>query len=246
MHSPPDWFVAAAAKAGILSIETLHGAHSFFDKDSWPSEQKRSGQITGFVAVSEPLRRHYLRVNPEYPLDRIVTIPNGVDGQQISRGDRARARGSVCGRNSCSHRWRATSCKRTRLGLSTHLPIFSVRVAWLTPCILGKFDDSATDCPAPVKFICAGPALMYRRCWRRLMVLSSITSSKPDFHWRQWRRSAPACQLSLATSLVLTNRWGRADVEGSWLIIPLVIRTRWIGEAWARAVSFSVQSHSSG
>jgi hypothetical protein len=154
MHSPPDWFVAAAAKAGIPSIETLHGAHSFFDKDSWPSEQKRSGQITDFVAVSEPLRRHYLRANPEYPLDRIVTIPNGVDGQQISRGDRARARGSVCGRNSYSHRWRATSCKRTRLGLSTHLPmwhvptlrpIFSVRVAWLIPCILGKFDDSATD-----------------------------------------------------------------------------------------------------
>ena len=92
MHSPPDWFVAAAAEAGIPSIETLHGAHSFFDEDSWPREQLRSQQITGFVAVSEPLRRHYLRANPRYPPHRVVTIPNGVDDRHIGHRDRAQAR----------------------------------------------------------------------------------------------------------------------------------------------------------
>jgi glycosyltransferase involved in cell wall biosynthesis len=92
MHSPPDWFVAAAAEAGIPSIETIHGAHSFFDEGSWPREQLRSQQITGFIAVSEALRRHYLRANPIYPPHRVVTIPNGVDGRHIGHRDRAQAR----------------------------------------------------------------------------------------------------------------------------------------------------------
>jgi glycosyltransferase involved in cell wall biosynthesis len=92
MHSPPAWFVAAAAEAGIPSIETLHGAHSIFDRKSWPSEQLRSQQITGFVAVSELVRRQYLRANPGYPPDRIITIPNGVDDRHISHRDRAQAR----------------------------------------------------------------------------------------------------------------------------------------------------------
>jgi glycosyltransferase involved in cell wall biosynthesis len=92
MHGPPDWFVAAAAEAEIPSIETLHGAHSFFDKHSWPRQHLRSRQITGFVAVSEPLRRHYLRANPGYPPDRIITIPNGVDDQHINHRDRTQAR----------------------------------------------------------------------------------------------------------------------------------------------------------
>jgi glycosyltransferase involved in cell wall biosynthesis len=92
MHSPPNWFVAAAAEAGIPSIETLHGAHSFFDEDSWPTEQLRSQQITGFIAVSDALRRHYLRANPTYPPHRVVTIPNGVDDGHIGHRDRAQAR----------------------------------------------------------------------------------------------------------------------------------------------------------
>jgi glycosyltransferase involved in cell wall biosynthesis len=92
MHCPPDWLVAAAAEARIPTIETLHGMHSFFDRDTWPSEQLRSRQITGFVAVSELVRRQYLRANPEYLPERIVTIPNGVDSHHIIHRDRSEAR----------------------------------------------------------------------------------------------------------------------------------------------------------
>jgi glycosyltransferase involved in cell wall biosynthesis len=92
MHSPPDWLVAAAAELGIPTIETLQAASTFFDKNTWPREWMRSQQITGFVAVSELVRRQYLRANPSYPRDRITTIPNGVDDQHVALRDRAQVR----------------------------------------------------------------------------------------------------------------------------------------------------------
>jgi len=92
MHCPPDWLVAAAAEARIPTIETLHGAHSFLDRNTWPQEQLRSRQITGFVAVSELVRRQYLRANPGYPPDCVVTIPNGVDDHHVVVRDRSQAR----------------------------------------------------------------------------------------------------------------------------------------------------------
>jgi glycosyltransferase involved in cell wall biosynthesis len=92
MHNPPDWFVAAAATARVPTIETLHGAHNFLDKDIWPKERLRSRQITGFVAVSELVRRQYLIANPTYPSNRVFTIPNGVDDRHIVQRDRSQAR----------------------------------------------------------------------------------------------------------------------------------------------------------
>ena len=92
IHGAPDWFVAAAAAARIPIIETLHGAYLLFDRATWPRERLRSRQIAGFVAVSELVRRQYLRSNPGYPPDRVITIPNGVDGRHIGHRDRAQAR----------------------------------------------------------------------------------------------------------------------------------------------------------
>jgi glycosyltransferase involved in cell wall biosynthesis len=92
MHCPPDWLVAAAADARIPTIETLHGAHDLLEKDTWPREQLRSQQITGFVAVSELVRRQYLRANPGYSPECIVTIPNGVDDHHIIHRNRSQAR----------------------------------------------------------------------------------------------------------------------------------------------------------
>lgn len=92
MHGAPDWLVAQAAEANIPIIETLHGAHTFMNRETWSSEQLRSEKITGFVAVSELVRRQYMRANPRYPSDRIITIPNGVDDQHINFRDRTQAR----------------------------------------------------------------------------------------------------------------------------------------------------------
>jgi glycosyltransferase involved in cell wall biosynthesis len=92
IHGVPDWFVAAAAENGIPIVQCLHGAHSFFEPETWPRERLRSKQIDGFVAVSELVRRQYLRANPGYPPDRVITIPNGVDDQEIVHRDRTKAR----------------------------------------------------------------------------------------------------------------------------------------------------------
>ncbi len=90
VHGAPEWFVAAAAAARIPIIETLH--KSLFDRSNWPKERSRSRHVTGFVAVSELVRRQYLRSNPGYPSDRVITIPNGVDDRHIGHRDRAQAR----------------------------------------------------------------------------------------------------------------------------------------------------------
>jgi len=92
VHSAPEWFLIAAAAARIPMIETLHGASSLFERDTWPREQSRSRHIAKFVAVSELVRRQYLRSNPGYPPDRVVVIPNGVDHQHIGSRDRVQAR----------------------------------------------------------------------------------------------------------------------------------------------------------
>lgn len=92
MHDPPDWLVTAAAEARIPTIETLHGLHFLFDEDTWRGEQRRSQEITGFVAVSELVRRQYLKAVAGYPPERIVTIPCGVDNRHIISRDRSEAR----------------------------------------------------------------------------------------------------------------------------------------------------------
>jgi glycosyltransferase involved in cell wall biosynthesis len=92
IHGASDWLVTAAAAARIPIVETLHGADSLFDRGTWRRERFRSRHIAGFVAVSELVRRQYLRSNPGYPPDRVITIPNGVDGQHIGHRDRAQAR----------------------------------------------------------------------------------------------------------------------------------------------------------
>jgi glycosyltransferase involved in cell wall biosynthesis len=92
LHGSSDWVVTAAAEFGIPVVETLHGAHSFFDVESWAAERLRSRHVAAFVAVSELVRKQYLRANPDYPPERILTIPNGVAGFSTSSVSRADAR----------------------------------------------------------------------------------------------------------------------------------------------------------
>lgn len=94
-HGAPDAVVEAAAELGIPYVETLHGMHSLFDEAAWPREHRRSRLVTGFVAVSDLVRRQYLARNPGFPPERITTIPNGVDHLRIGRADRAGARSSL-------------------------------------------------------------------------------------------------------------------------------------------------------
>ena len=91
-HGAPKWMIEAASSAGVPIVETLHGAHSLFRRDSWSAERLRSRNIDGIVAVSQMVARQYRQAIPDYPVDRIAVIPNGIDEQYIVRSDRLQAR----------------------------------------------------------------------------------------------------------------------------------------------------------
>lgn len=90
-HDPPDWILEQARSAGIPIVETLHGNPTPISTD-WCREATRSTFITSFVAVSELVRRQYLKGNRSFPEDRIVAIPNGFNDTHRPSCDRAVAR----------------------------------------------------------------------------------------------------------------------------------------------------------
>lgn len=93
-HEAPDWVLDEARTTSVPYVEVLHGMHSLFDRD-WTAEAARGHNIAAIVAVSDLVRRQYLRGVPTFPSDRIVTIPNGVDDQRRTRHDRSAARAAL-------------------------------------------------------------------------------------------------------------------------------------------------------
>jgi glycosyltransferase involved in cell wall biosynthesis len=90
-HDPPDWILKQAGSAGIPIVETLHGLPTPIGTD-WSREAERSKFITFFVAVSELVKRQYLRGNPSFPEHAIVTIPNAFNDTHRPPCDRSIAR----------------------------------------------------------------------------------------------------------------------------------------------------------
>lgn len=91
-HGAPRWLLDAAVEVGVPWVETLHGMHHFLHPDTWAPEQLRAKHISVQIAVSELVRQQYLARVPDFPADRVVTIPNGVDAERIRSVDRAQAR----------------------------------------------------------------------------------------------------------------------------------------------------------
>jgi glycosyltransferase involved in cell wall biosynthesis len=86
-HHAPRWVLDVAEDLGVPYVENLHGMHDLFGAD-WRAEADRSRRIAAIVAVSELVRQQYLAGNPGFPLERAITIPNGVDRGSRPRGDR--------------------------------------------------------------------------------------------------------------------------------------------------------------
>ena len=94
-HYAPDWLLAAASDAGVPWVETLHGMHRFMDPKVWPGERQQSMGIAAQIAISELVERQYRAGNPDYPADRIVTVPNGVEESDVAQVDRTEARAAL-------------------------------------------------------------------------------------------------------------------------------------------------------
>jgi glycosyltransferase involved in cell wall biosynthesis len=90
-HDPPEWVLQAADALRIPVVETLHEVPTPIGTD-WDKEPARSRYITTIVAVSELVRRQYLRGNPGFNGAAIVTIPNAFNVSSRSPVDRAKAR----------------------------------------------------------------------------------------------------------------------------------------------------------
>jgi glycosyltransferase involved in cell wall biosynthesis len=92
-HGAPAWAFALARRLGVPYIDNLHSWNGLIGRDwRWHSQGVRSGDLAGVVAVSDLLRQQQLAVNPGFPPERIVTIPNGVDDERFTLVDRAAVR----------------------------------------------------------------------------------------------------------------------------------------------------------
>lgn len=94
-HGPSDGLLRAAADSGVPVIETLHGMHEWYAADRRATEPKRSQLVHSFVAVSDLVRKEYLGVNPTFPRERVVTIPNSVETRKAASIDRELARSAL-------------------------------------------------------------------------------------------------------------------------------------------------------
>src|SRR5258708_16948703 len=90
-HAPPEWVLEAADALRIPVVETLHEVPTPIGTD-WDKEPTRSRYITTIVAVSELVRRQYLRGNPGFNGAGIITIPNAFNEASRPPVDRAKAR----------------------------------------------------------------------------------------------------------------------------------------------------------
>jgi glycosyltransferase involved in cell wall biosynthesis len=90
-HAPPDWVLEAAQASDIPVVETLHAVPTPIGTD-WRNEPGRSRYVTAMVAVSDLVRRQYLRGNPRFAEKAIVTIPNAFNDSHRPAVDRATAR----------------------------------------------------------------------------------------------------------------------------------------------------------
>lgn len=90
-HAPPDWLVEAAHDLRIPIVETLHAVPTPIGTD-WQAEAPRSRHIRFFIAVSELVRLQYLRGNPGFDREAIITVPNGFNDSHRPAVDRAAAR----------------------------------------------------------------------------------------------------------------------------------------------------------
>jgi glycosyltransferase involved in cell wall biosynthesis len=92
VHGDPLWAPEAAKRAGVPFVDNLHSMNGVIGRDwRWHSAAARDGELAAVVAVSDVLRRQHLAVNPGFPPERIITIPNGVD-ERRAHGNRAATR----------------------------------------------------------------------------------------------------------------------------------------------------------
>ena len=204
-HGAPDWVVTAAESLCVPYVDNLHGMHMLFGAN-WAEEAKRGTKISAVVAVSELVRQQYLAGNAEYPPDRIVTIPNGVDDQRRSGGDRDAARAELGVKGEFLFVSLARHClQKNTYGLIT------------------AFGEVAGHCLS-AHLVLAGSTDNYRY-YRRLSRLRDSLPCRNRIHLRD-HAAVPAKLLAAADGFVMDSffeGWSLASMEALYTGVPVVL-----------------------
>jgi glycosyltransferase involved in cell wall biosynthesis len=205
VHGAPMWVLQVARRLSIPCVETLHGMHSLFEADA-AAVAERGQQLAGIVAVSELVRRQYLNLNRNFPLERIVTIPNGVDDSRRRPGDRHSAR----------LRW-GIGEEYIFLCLARHC------LQKNTYGLVAAFDEVAARHPE-AHLVIAGPTEdpVY---FAQVMRFRAGLASRDRIHLRDYS-SNPAELLALADGFVLNSffeGWSLASMEALYAGLPVVL-----------------------
>jgi glycosyltransferase involved in cell wall biosynthesis len=204
-HGAPDWVLAIAQQVGVPYVDNLHGMHTHFWAD-WRAVAARDAKLSAIVSVSELIRQQYLGGNRHFPPGRIVTIPNGVDDQRRSTGDRAAV--------------------RARLGLTDEY----VFVSLARHCqqknsygLLTAFGELARQHPK-AHLVIAGHADQ-SRYYRQTLRLRDDLPCRDRIHLRD-HAAAPAELLAAADGFVLDSffeGWSLASMEALFAGVPVVL-----------------------
>ena len=203
-HEAPSWVLDEARATAVPYVEVLHGMHSLFDCD-WTTEAERSRDMAAIVAVSELVRRQYLRGVPTFPSERIVTIPNGVDDQRRARHNRSAARAALGLQEQFLFVCLARHCpQKNQFGLVSAFDEVAARHPDAHLLMAGRVDG-------PVY------STQVRKAWERL-------AARDRVHLRD-HAADPALVLSAADGFVLNSffeGWSLASIEALHAGVPVV------------------------
>ena len=204
-HGAPDWVLEIAQRVGVPYVDNLHGMHTHFWAD-WEAEASRAAKLSAIVSVSELIRQQYLAGIGNFPPDRIVTIPNGVDEQRRVSGERAAV--------------------RARLGLTDEYLFVSLARHCQQKNSYGlmtAFDDVARRRPEVHLVIAGRPD--QSRYYRQMLRLRDELPSRNRIHLRD-HAAAPAELLAAADGFVLDSffeGWSLASMEALFAGLPVVL-----------------------
>ena len=201
----PGAVADAAHRLGVPYVETLHGMHDFFGAD-WPAETARSAKLSAIVAVSELVRQQYLTGNPSFPPARVVTVPNGVDGERRPVGDRAAARD-----------WLGLGGEYLFVSLSRHC------LQKNSYGLVAAFGELARHRPGAHLILAGKPG--DPRYLRRILGLREKLPCRERIHVRD-HLATPARLLDAADGFVLDSffeGWPLASMEAMFSGLPVVL-----------------------
>jgi glycosyltransferase involved in cell wall biosynthesis len=206
-HGAPFWVFAAAERASVPFVDNLHGMFSIFGADwEWHREAARGTALAAVVTVSELLRQDYLACNPDFPPERVALIPNGVDAERRSGGDRG--------------------ATRERLGLSGEYLFLSLARHSLqknTYGLISAFGELAQRRPEAHLVVAGRPDDM--RYFKKVVRLRDSLSCRDRIHLRD-HVATPAALLAAADGFVLDSffeGWSLASMEALFAGVPVVL-----------------------